>query len=252
MPVSKVSVCVRLLDCQRCGQGTYLVSIAVIDISERKKVEESLKETSAFLNTLLNAIPVPLFYKDTDGRYIGVNKSFEEFFGKTHQELVGKSVFDISPRDLAEFYHAKDLELFHSPGAQVYDSQVKDTHGAVHDVVFHKSTFSDPQGHVLGLIGVVLDITERKRAAEREQLLGAAIEHAADGIVITDTTGTIQYVNPAEETISGYSRDELIGQGADIFKSDKHHEDFHRNLWETIRRRKCMVRSVYQQEKGRD
>ena len=82
---------------------------------------------------------------------------------------------------------------------------------------------------------MILDVTERKRAAEREQLLGAAIEHAADGIVITDTTGIIQYVNPAEETISGYSRDELVGQGADIFKSDKHHEDFHRNLWETIR-----------------
>ena len=217
------------------SQGTYLVSIAVIDISERKRAEESLREAGAFLDTLLNAIPAPVFYKDTDGRYIGFNKSFEEFYGKTQQDLVGKSVFDIAPRDLAEVYHAKDLELFHNPGAQVYDSQVKDARGAVHDVVFHKSTFSDPQGHVLGLIGVILDITERKRAAEREQLLGAAIEHAADGIVITDTTGTIQYVNPAEETISGYSRDELVGHGADIFKSDKHHEDFHRNLWETIR-----------------
>jgi PAS domain S-box-containing protein len=217
------------------SQGTYLVSIAVIDISERKIAEESLKEAGAFLNTLLNAIPVPLFYKDKEGLYIGFNKSYEEFYGKTQQELVGKSVFDIAARDLAEIYHAKDLELLDNPGAQVYDSQVKDARGAVHDVVFHKSTFLDRQGHVLGLIGVILDITERKRAAEREQLLGAAIEHAADGIVITDTTGTIQYVNPAEETISGYSRDELVGQGADIFKSDKHHEDFHRNLWETIR-----------------
>jgi PAS domain S-box-containing protein len=79
-----------------------------------------------------------------------------------------------------------------------------------------------------------LEIVERKLAAEREQLLGAAIEHTAEGIVITDATGIIQYVNPAEETISGYSRDELIGQGAEIFKSDKHDEDFHSNMWETI------------------
>ena len=192
------------------------------DITERKKVEESLKETSAFLNTLLNAIPVPLFYKDTDGRYIGVNKPFEEFFGKTHQELVGKSVFDISPRDLAEFYHAKDLELFHSPGAQVYDSQVKDTHGAVHDVVFHKSTFSDPQGHVLGLIGVVLDITERKRAEEALETVSgynrSLIEASLDPLVTISGEGKITDVNKATEWVTGYSRDELIGTDfADYF-----------------------------------
>ena len=100
-----------------------------------------MKEAGAFLNTLLNAIPVPLFYKDKEGLYIGFNKSYEEFYGKTQQELVGKSVFDIAPRDLAEIYHAKDLELFHNPGVQVYDTQLKDAQGAVHDVVFHKSTF---------------------------------------------------------------------------------------------------------------
>jgi PAS domain S-box-containing protein len=79
-----------------------------------------------------------------------------------------------------------------------------------------------------------LEIVERKRAAEREQLLVAAIEQAAEGIVITDAAGIIQYVNPAEENISGYSSDELIGQGADIFKSDKHPADFHTNMWATI------------------
>ncbi|MGO9738848.1 MAG: PAS domain-containing protein [Desulfomonilaceae bacterium] len=142
------------------------------DITERKRVEESLKETSAFLNTLMNAIPAPVFYKDTDGRYIGFNNSYEKFYGKTRQELVGKTVFDIAPRDLAEVYHAKDNELFDNPGVQIYDSQVKDSHGAVHEVVFHKSTFSDSQGRVLGLIGVILDITERKQLEkEKENLI---------------------------------------------------------------------------------
>jgi len=69
---------------------------------------------------------------------------------------------------------------------------------------------------------------------EHEKWLATAIEQAAEGVVITDVTGVIQYVNPAEEAISGYSRDELIGQGADIFKSDKHSEGFFTNMWETI------------------
>jgi two-component system, cell cycle sensor histidine kinase and response regulator CckA len=54
------------------------------------------------------------------------------------------------------------------------------------------------------------------------------------GVIITDVTGVIQYVNPAEEAISGYCRDELIGQGANLFKSDKHSEGFFTNMWETI------------------
>ncbi len=134
------------------------------DITRRKEAEKSLNETTAFLNTLLNAIPTPIFYKDTDGRYIGFNKSFEEFFGQKEEELVGKSVFDMYPREFAEIFHAKDLELFNNPGVQVYESQLTNADGVVHDVVFHKSTFEDSQGHVIGMIGVILDITERKRS----------------------------------------------------------------------------------------
>ncbi|MCG6535368.1 MAG: PAS domain S-box protein, partial [Syntrophales bacterium LBB04] len=160
-------------------KGAKLGAVAVMhDITERKRAEESLKETTAFLNTLLNAIPAPIFYKDTNGRYIGFNKSYEEFYGKTQQELVGKTVFDIAPRDLAEVYHAKDNELFDNPGTQVYDFQVKDTHGVVHDVVFHKSTFCDSQGQVLGLIGVILDITERKRLEEQKSNLIIELQNA--------------------------------------------------------------------------
>jgi PAS domain S-box-containing protein len=148
------------------------------DITDRKRTERYLKETTSFLNTLVNAIPVPIFYKDTEGRYIGFNKSYEEFYGKTQQELVGKSVFDIAPRDLAEMYHAKDNELFHNPGIQVYDSQVKDVRDAIHDVVFHKSTFSDFQGHIIGLIGVILDITERKRLEDEKGKLIIDLQNA--------------------------------------------------------------------------
>jgi PAS domain S-box-containing protein len=202
---------------QVAGDGMHVIHIAVSDITERKKSEGSLREAAAFLNTILNAIPVPLFYKDTDGRYIGFNKSYEEFYGKTQQELVGKSVFDIAPVDLAEVYHAKDLELFHNPGAQVYDSQVKDARGAVHDVVFHKSTFSDPQGGVLGLIGVILDITERKRAEEAlrqsEEKFAKVFNYAPVLITLTSfDEGTFLDVNDKFCEVSGFSRVESIGK----------------------------------------
>ncbi|MDD2853036.1 MAG: ATP-binding protein [Desulfuromonadaceae bacterium] len=134
------------------------------EIAERKRAELALRQGEHFLNTLLNAIPVPVFYKDSEGRYLGFNKAYETYFGATRDQLIGKSVFDISPPELAKIYHAKDTDLYESSGIQQYESQVKDTHGSLHDVVFSKAVFTDNQGVVSGLIGVILDITERKLA----------------------------------------------------------------------------------------
>ncbi len=154
------------------------------EITGRKRAEEASKENSVFLSTLLNTIPVPVFYKDTEGRYIGFNKSFEEFYGQTQQELAGKSVFEIAPRQLAEVYHAKDLELLQHSGSQVYESQVQDVRGVVRDVVFHKAAFTDPDGRVRGLIGAILDITGRKRAEEALRASQQIIEGIINAIPV--------------------------------------------------------------------
>lgn len=145
---------------------------AFIDITELKRTDEALKERELFLDTLINAVPIPVFYKDTDGKYVGFNNAFESFFGKSKQELIGKSVFDISPPELAKIYHAKDQELFDSKKIQRYESQVKDSFGKLRDVIFHKSVYYDDKGSVQGLIGAVIDITEKKKAdREREKLI---------------------------------------------------------------------------------
>jgi PAS domain S-box-containing protein len=134
-----------------------------IDISDRKSAEVALRESEFFLNTLLNAIPIPVFYKDRDGRYLGFNNAFETFFGATRERLIGKTVFDINPQELAEIYRAKDAELFESGEVQQYESQVKNTHGLLRNVIFNKAVFTDSQGAIIGLIGAILDITESKK-----------------------------------------------------------------------------------------
>ncbi len=210
-------------------EGLVTGGLGIIeDITERKRAEESQKEASAFINTLLNAIPIPIFYKDTDGRFRGFNKSFEEFFGKTSQELIGKGVFDMYPEDLAKVYHAKDSELFHNPGNQVYDTQFKDARGAVHDVVFHKSTFLDSQGHVVGLIGAILDITERKRAEDALRESEEKFQTVADFTYAweywIDPDGRLIYVSPSCERITGYRSAEFINNPG-LLKEIIHPED---------------------------
>ncbi|MGA2404165.1 MAG: PAS domain S-box protein, partial [Syntrophobacteraceae bacterium] len=185
------------------------------EITGRKRAEEASKKNSVFVSTLLNTTPVPVFYKDAEGRYIGFNKSFEEFFGQTQQELAGKSVFEIAPGQLAEVYHAKDLELLQHSGSQVYESQVKDARGVVRDVVFHKAAFTDPNGHVCGLIGAILDITGRKRAEnalrESEETFRTHIENSFDVIFTLDKEGKFVFVSPAWERHFGYPVSDVIG-----------------------------------------
>lgn len=124
---------------------------------------EALSGENDLFNTLLNAVPVPVFYKDSDGCYLGCNRAFEEFFGAPRESLLGKSVFEIAPRALAEKYHAMDLELLRSSGQQIYECQVRNALGNLRDVVFHKASFADSDGTLRGLVGAILDITERKK-----------------------------------------------------------------------------------------
>ncbi len=127
----------------------------------RWDAEDNLQEKSDLLETLFESVPMPLFYKDRDGIYRGVNRAFETFFGAQRTHLVGKSVFDISPPDLARIYYDKDQELFANGGLQEYESQVRSADGGLRDVLFSKTLYGDGRGRVAGLIGAVADITER-------------------------------------------------------------------------------------------
>lgn len=143
-----------------------------VDITPRKQAEEKLRENAAFLRSLINTIPIPVFYKDRQGIYLGFNRAFEKFFGQTEDALVGKSAYDISPKELADVYQAKDEELFRQGGVQEYAAQVKNARGQVREVSFRKTLHYGEQGEVKGLIGTVLDVTERNKSVrERENLI---------------------------------------------------------------------------------
>ncbi len=87
------------------------------DITDRKHIEQRLQEELHFKETLLEAIPSPIFFKDVQGRYLGGNRAFESFIGLPRRDFVGKSVFELAPAELAAIYHAKDAELLEQPAS---------------------------------------------------------------------------------------------------------------------------------------
>lgn len=152
-------------------------------ISNQKKTENKLETSLIFQQQLLDTIPVPIFYKNEKYVYIGCNKSFEEFIGMDRLDIIGKSTYDIAPPKFASIYHEKDLELINNPGIQVYEFAVKSkTDDSNRRVIFHKATFGKPNGQVAGLIGAILDITERKNAEDEKEKLIIQLQEALDKV----------------------------------------------------------------------
>ncbi|WP_066961359.1 ATP-binding protein [Microbulbifer sp. Q7] len=137
------------------------------ELLEREATELALSDQLQFLQILIDAIPAPIFYKNAKGIYTGCNRAFEVFLGKSRENIVGRSVYGVSPGPQAKIYHEKDIELMLQRGQQIYEAQVVYADGSLHDVIFNKAAYELEDGRLGGLIGVILDITDRK-ALERE------------------------------------------------------------------------------------
>jgi PAS domain S-box-containing protein len=182
------------------SSGTVTGSVHLIrDITCSKAAQRQIEDHHNFLERLLETITNPIFYKDKNGVYTGCNSAFEQYLGLKKDQIVGKSVYDIAPADLADIYYAKDKELFDHPGTQTYEAQVKYADGSIHDVIFSKATFTDSEGNIDGLVGIIVDISERKRAEEelrfRNILLATQQEVSIDAILVVGENGEILSYN---------------------------------------------------------
>ncbi|MEX3943109.1 EAL domain-containing protein [Paraburkholderia sp. BR10937] len=216
------------------------------NITARKRAEAKLRERESFLESLLDTMPIPVFSKDREGRYLHLNRAFEEFLGVPKERFIGKTVFETSPPELAQTYFAKDEALFAKGGIQRYEFKVQNARKAVRDVEFSKAVFHDDEGRQAGLIGAILDITERKQAEseqraqyERILQLNGRLEDKArqlsdaraqlmtvlhtipDLVWLKDTAGNFLLCNYSFEQFVGKPKAEILGKtDYDIFDAE--------------------------------
>jgi PAS domain S-box-containing protein len=207
-----------------------VIQCNIRDITERKRVQDRLQEYEKAVEGLDEMIVV----LDREYRYVIANRAFLNYRGKTSGQIVGQSVSDFLDEDLFAGVAKKIMdECFQG---KVIKYELKYKHPEIGERDIFASYFPIEGRAGIDRIACVLqDITENKRAeAERMRLL-TAIEQAAEGVVVTDTKGEIQYVNPAFSAMTGYSREEAIGQNTRILKSGQQDAAFYTSMWATLR-----------------
>ena len=140
------------------------------ELMKQKLEKQELRKHLSYLETLINTIPGPIFYKDVNGVYQGCNVTFaEQILGIPKERVVGRTLYDLPdaiPYELADVYHKQDSELLQQGGTQIYEAPVQCTDGLRRDFVFYKAAFSDYSGRAMGVVGVMLDISDRKQAED--------------------------------------------------------------------------------------
>lgn len=153
-----------------------------LDTSVWVQTETALRQKNQFLLAILETLPLPVFIKDADGRYVEVNAAFCAFFGGTRDDYVGKTLVEAFPEPMAAFFQDKDREIWKTKGSQVYGTTVYRADGSPRRVLFHKRVVLDGDTP-MAIVGAMTDVTELEEANQRLQQannrLKEAVEHIA-------------------------------------------------------------------------
>ncbi|OHB28756.1 MAG: hypothetical protein A2X84_06500 [Desulfuromonadaceae bacterium GWC2_58_13] len=175
----------------------------------------ALKDQLHFMQVLVDTLPNPIFFKDAELRYLGCNNAFESFIGIGRHDLIGKSVFEISPPDLAALYDLADRELLRKRDIQSYEGSVTYPDGSRRDVIFYKAVFYNADGSLGGLLGTFLDITDRKRIEqelrERKDFSDKLLQNSTIPTFVIDAEHRVVSWNRTCEELTGITADAMLG-----------------------------------------
>lgn len=242
------------LDCQ--GKPRSIMG-QIQDITERKLAEEDIRKREEYLRLILNNIPQQVFWKDTDLIFRGCNKNWSEAAQLESQEyVIGKTDYDLFPDPkIGDFFRAQDRRVMASRQGEMHliaPKQKPATDGRTLWLDISRIPMQDSQGNVIGILGVIEDITERKELDEKLRLTQFSIEKSRDYFLFTDANANFFDVNEAACHTLGYSREELLTMKVkDI--DPKAPDNAWPISWEDLRQQGSFTfESVHQTKSGQD
>ena len=184
-------------------------------ISMREKSEASLHKSEVQLRAILDNTEAVIYLKDIQGRYITINRRFEELYGVDRGTIGGQTDADIFPAELVTAYYENDQQVIATGAAMQFDEVAPGDDG-LHSYLSVKFPLTDADGRIYAICGISTDITERKRSEEEIHQLRNYLSNIFDSmpsiLIGVDLDGIITQWNLAAQTMTGVSHHEVLGQ----------------------------------------
>ncbi|MBK9441954.1 MAG: EAL domain-containing protein [Comamonadaceae bacterium] len=258
---------------QRGPDGQALLAVGTsMNITARKAIEEAVRiseeqsrNLASMLRLMCDNVPDMIWAKDLNKRYIFANRAIcaQLLNASDTDEPLGKTDLFFAQRERAacpdrpqwhtfgELCQDSDTLTLERGGPSVFE-EFGNVKGKLLYLDVHKAPFVDNNGTVIGTVGSARDITLRKQEQEQLLLSASVFSHAREGIMITAADGTIIEVNAAFSHITGYARDEVLGQNSRLLKSDRQDNDFYAALWRSLHEKGHWYGEIWNRRKNGD
>jgi PAS domain S-box-containing protein len=219
------------------------------DITSRKKAELALIENEEKYRLVFNNAPLGIFHFDKNGIITDFNQVFVQILGSRKELLMGLDLL----HQLRDKKLIAQVEKTLIEGSGYYeDLYVSVTSGKITPTIVHLNALRSADGSIVGGVGIVEDVSERKQQEEELIKLSRAVEQSPSSIVITDLNGSIEYVNKKFIELTGYEFSEVKGKKPSILKSGFNPEEIYHELWTSIRSGKSWTGEILNKKKNGD
>ncbi len=204
-------------------ENAHLYAESQQELLERRRVEESLRDSEVKHRLLLNSIRSPIIALREDLTVLYCNAAYAGLVGRSPAEIEGHNLLDLLPQLAESTSLTVSRRVIESGEEQVVEERFGER-------IFQSHIYRTPWG----ILAVSEDVTARRGAEARLRLLSAGLEAAANGVVITDRQGTIVWANPAFSQLTGYAQEEVLGENPRLLKSGQQSQEFYQEMWQTI------------------
>ena len=224
-----------------------IIQCNIRNISDRKHAETALRESQQMLRTVMDTVPVRVFWKDKNGIYLGCNLPFAKDSGfNSSDEIVGKDDFQMGWREQAELYRADDKRVIESGIPKIAYEEPQSFDKGMRWLRTSKIPLRNAENEIIGMLGTYEDITEAKQSelllAHERYLLNALLENTVDAIYFKDTEGRFTRVSATMAAKRGLtSTDQLLGKTDFDFFAKETAQKIYEQEQEIIRTQKPVV-----------
>ena len=221
------------------------------DITEARQAQETLRESKELLQLFIQHAPVALAMFDREMRYVAASRRWLTDFRLEGREIIGRSHYEVFP-DIPERWKDGHRRGLAGEPQRSDEDRFDRANGTVQWIRWEVIPWRTGDGTVGGIVLFSEDITQKKETEERLRLAANVFTGVREGIMITDPTGAILDVNHAFSRITGYAREEVLGQNPRLLKSNLQGKEFYESVWDSLSREGHWTGELWNRTKGGD